>query len=122
MKKQQTQTTEDQNQPNTSKTPTSAEISTGLNQNNANNKYAYRKTTLSQAPKNNANLNSDFAKDLKEIYDTFQEVKEIININTLLQCIKNIAALSKNCTNPLEKLMLIIQQISTLSPELTNQP
>lgn len=54
---------------------------------------------------------------LAKIFKTFKDIKEMFQITKFLKCIKNIAKLSKKCSHPIEKMLIIINEFNTLANE-----
>lgn len=75
------------------------------------------KSTVPPTPKS-PETEHNISQDISEVFQTFKEIKDILNLNKLLSFLKNVADLTKRCKTPYEKMLIIISQLDCLFSEI----
>lgn len=91
-------------------TPNSKTDNTNTAQNKPNNFHSA--TTCDST-------NDSYTSDIKEIFNTLKDMKELQKFNKFIQCFKTIAPLSKKANDPTEK-MLIMSVFDNLAMEFNS--
>lgn len=73
-------------------------------------------TNTQPAPTNSAS-SANYITDFQEIFKPFQEVQKIFKFNKVIQCFKNNAKLTKNCSNSMDEMFIIIYEFDNLASE-----
>lgn len=101
---------------------------TGVPEENIVINQANNATNITQPPQSNSGeINtgkqpptppqSDCTTDLREIFNAFKEMKDILNLNKLIRTLKKVARLVKSTTNPIDKIMYIVQALDDIFSE-----
>lgn len=116
--------TKKQSQPE-NKTPKAPQTVSSQNDSTISNETQVLGTQPTSCPSSTENSTnytnsptSSYTNDVQEIFKTFQDIKELFQIAKFLKCIKNISNLSKKCSNPMDKMLIIIKEFDTLASEL----
>lgn len=90
---------------------------TNLDNSSKNTILADRTDTNNTINNNKGNEITSYTSDFKKILETIKKNEEILKFNKMIKFFKNIANLTKNCTNPIDKMYIIIQKFDSLASE-----